>query len=350
MAEPGHDEFTLIYLGDVVGFRKQNRDKYDIRRNVFEDILFCRWQPNLDERFNLAWLSGEGSLKIPSISSAFNWNASNAFRSAQLDFPELDWDASYLFAAERDGKYVQRVGDGCVARTPNFVRGSMAISVDDERHIAASYVKKYWTPERIKSYCKPTTDRPSFMRRELISAGRMNTGKFILLPEHIEVNWDAEISNGKGLFYTVWAERGKSFWLLQNDKSDAVDQNDDTFLLRRISDAVFLSIKKFELVNADALISQLRSNRRKSNSPEERLVRDMDQSPVGYTCILSDGKKLMASLDRNGSIVSITVNGKPDETWTSAITNVQRSNDFLSQYDATGSFVSPQRRGKKHVR
>lgn len=64
-----------------------------------------------------------------------------------------------------------------------------------------------------------------------------------------------------------------------------------------------------------------------------QVIKAQNGQVTAYSCLLSNGAKLVAELDQNLSIKSILVDGRPDKDWTKAVAEAAENIDILNRID-----------------
>ncbi len=333
----GMEGISITYLGDNIGYQRYKKTRPKLRRNLLQELLFYRWCPLANGPYNLAWLDETGCAIIPSASPNFNETAASAFSTAISDFPEVNWSGEFLFASEGGSKSVTRVDPGCIGQISSLMKSYGDKSFEKVQNETLNYMKTRWTTSRVRDYCRPETSLPPCMRLNFVNGPRGDFDSLPLSSGLPKVSWEVGLHNGKPYHYVVKAERGNCFWFLENGFPCELPANDDEFLRQRLSDSIFLSIKKFELANLERMITGAKSFRRKASPSNEKILRDSNSRIVGFSCNLSNGSLLLAELNNDLSILSINVDGKRDEIWSSAIEKVDSSNAELEKFNFDGS-------------
>ena len=323
-------------LEHEIDWKSRPRKAGGKRTNLFQEILFYRWHPSKSEQYNLAWIGANGVIDIPSANAEFNGSIQSTWLSALRDFPELTWDGDHVFSSEGDSRCVTHVDPGAIGRLRTLRDHYGTESFEKVQKEIDEYVRSRWTVKRVLDYCQPATRRALCMRTDYPQNQLIS---IFLLPDTPVVSYQIGLENGKPYRYIIWASLGNSVWCLEDGAPKGVPGSEDEFLLHRLSDAIFLPMKNYEIVNRKSLITVEPCHRRKANLSNECLTYGDKGKPIAYVCKLVNGDELCASLNSEVSVDSISINGKVDEDWNKAIKESDKMYSTLKKYNYLGDFV-----------
>jgi len=297
-------------------------------------LLTSRWNPPthdgfLTTRLRTNWFSSEPVLVVESGSAGHDSSALNALRKCLQDFPYLYWGSrDFIFTSEGGSRTAEEECPGSVVIIDPLLSGKPQA---DEDTVARAFLERHFTMERIREYCKADTQYAYKCgvlqiqeRPDVIIDGKLigHSSEF-----GGPITWTCAAVAGKPVCYEV----SIGFkWKIVVDPLKAPNEKDfdDFILLQRVRDALFSCLINYEVRHFSELPNEEWDSRQRSgDNAREELVRDNQGSVVAYKCALRDGRTVTAELNHDHSIVSVVVDGKPDQRWTEAyqqfLTNMQ---------------------------
>ncbi|PZM82828.1 MAG: hypothetical protein DKT66_12625 [Candidatus Melainabacteria bacterium] len=300
------------------------------RRSFLEEItkklLLNRWTPSTSTHFYLTRIRVEhntqfGDLRavvlVPSSNAEYDEAAFKALQSILDDFRLFALEHyEFQFASQNGQRWIEWMGPGSVGKL-----GLLAFEHEPfERATArAREFSLRWTETRVKNYCTVETQLPNLLQHKYPPVGGH---KFIgedfpfQLPEDLmPAYWRAGSYCNSPVRFAALAAGGK--WILEFANVDCRKYTDDDFAMHRISDAVFFSMRRYELAHIDDLDEHWKV-RSRSMKPHESLTRDAGGKLIAFKSQLSDGSELTVDLDSSGNVATIRVDGKVDVAWNKA--------------------------------
>lgn len=298
----------------------------DAERERANTLLLSRWTPPKNPRFYLTRIKVEcdsyrgdvrAVVEVPSSSPEHDEIAINACQSVLDDFRFTNWSGRHIqFASENDKKWVEFFEHGNTGTLASLMYKEEPIG--NVRDVASEYITSRWSESRIKDYCRSDTQLPRCMQCLPPVGGRAKiVGDFALqLPEQLRpAIWTVGVVCARPVKIVAVAARGK--WRLEYGSIQEAKCTDDEFLMHRVNDAIFLSLRKYELAHVNELDHKW-IVRSRAKVFQESLVRSQKNKIVAYKCRLADGAEVTVNLKDSSEIETILVNGHPDAAWNEA--------------------------------
>ncbi|MBA3859569.1 MAG: hypothetical protein C0507_21905 [Cyanobacteria bacterium PR.3.49] len=292
---------------------------------LIKRLLFVRWNPPNHKGFLLTRIEARPTeygdiiarVEVPSSNPQHDKVALDVCQTMIDDFGLPGEFAHFQFASDGSKKWVEQYSGG------NFGKLSQ-VALKDESvgkvvQLVESFVSRQWTAERIHAYCRSDTRLPIMLQCRYHSVGGKRTVmedfNCPLNKDLLPAFWRIGISAQRPVKFSAVAKAGE--WCLEYGPFRTEKFTDDEFLMHRISDAVFLSLRKFELAHADELTENWMFRSRVKGLIGS-LERNSEGKVVAYRSKLQGGAELEVKLSDKQEIESILVDGKQDLFWNKA--------------------------------
>lgn len=213
----------------------------------------------------------------------------------------------------------------------------------------ASFVKclqERWTEARLKDFCRPET------RHIVMNARHRSFDSSYLWLGHLypgldlgtgkaEVIWGAEIIEGvpevSEIYVTQEQPIGKSCYAWQPEFNwlDDLYSNrwsDDDYVKFRTTTMIESLVTAYLMRYKQKWSSEFGTQWANRHMSQTSLVH-RDGAVIGYSCPLADGQILIATLDKEGKIAEILINGKDNQIWTKALSEANKNLDIVNSLE-----------------
>lgn len=305
---------------------RKNKMRGNSLLDLQKKLLLHRWKLPIHNHFYLTRIRVEHNIQfgdlravvvVPSSNPVYDEAAFNALQSVLDDFRfNALTHYQFQFASENGQRWIECLGPDNVGSLNLLAfRNEPSEQVEAEARKFASH----WTESRVRNYCIVETQVPNQLQDKTPPVGghKIVGEDFpFYLPDELKPGyWRAGSYCNHPVKFAALAASGK--WLLEYGNLDCHSYSDDDFLMHRISDAVFLSIRKYELAHVDDLDEKWKV-RSRAKKPFERLVRDGAGKVVAFKSQLADGSELTVDLENGGNVETIRVDGQADAAWNKA--------------------------------
>jgi hypothetical protein len=210
----------------------------------------------------------------------------------------------------------------------------------------ASLVKvlqERWTQARLKDFCRPETRRVVLNTRlrpldgsdvwsgQLYPELELDTGK-------AEVEWVAEVIKGVPAAGEIYLEHkqpiGQSWYAWQPEFNWLYDLysyhwNDDDYIKFRTTTMIESLVDAYLMRYKQKWTSEFGIQWANRHMSQTSLIHE-NGAIIGYSCPLADGQILNATLDKEGKITEIFLNGKDNQIWTKALIEANKNLDIVN--------------------
>lgn len=207
--------------------------------------------------------------------------------------------------------------------------------------ILQKYLEERWTIERIEKFCKPERRVVQPFQDLLQTRTFTLEGKLYpaLKTELGEVSWYCGVDDNVPDLYSISVSRKTAVhglkrpdrWNLEVNFPGFSSFSDDEFIMHLVNATLSECAHNYDRVHRGNVKVDLHAQAYKVT--KEQLIRDQEGRVKAFSCILNNGSNLVAELEQNLSIKSISIDGKPHKEWTQAVAEASRNIDTLNRKD-----------------
>lgn len=218
---------------------------------------------------------------------------------------------------------------------------SEKIKVEQRKASLVKCLQQRWTQARLKDFCRPETryfvlntrlrpfDGSDVWSGSLYPPLELSTGK-------AQVDWNVEIIDGvpevceiyvgyEKPIGTSWHAWQPEFGWLYDLYSE--NWNDDDYVKFRTTTMIESLVDAYLRMHKLKWSSEFGTQWANRHMAQTKLIHGGD-TVIGYSCPLADGQMLNATLDKQGKITGILLNGKNNQIWTKALTEANKNLDI----------------------
>ncbi|MFA7338890.1 MAG: hypothetical protein WC028_19040 [Candidatus Obscuribacterales bacterium] len=224
------------------------------------------------------------------------------------------------------------------------LRGRLRLLVENNaklKDILQKRLEERWTVERIRKYCQPErrVAQPCqnlVCRNSFVLYGELYPS---LKGELGDVSWYCGVDSNVPDQYSVNVERKTSthgltypdHWILDLGEPGFSNYTEDEFNNDLVAVSLSNCARNYDSVHRETTKADLSG--RVWGLTKAQVIKAQNGQVTAYSCVLSNGAKLVAELDQNLSIKSILIDGKPDKDWTKAVAEAAENIDILNRID-----------------
>lgn len=207
--------------------------------------------------------------------------------------------------------------------------------------ILQKYLEERWTVERVRKFCQPERRiaqpyQNLMCRNSFVLSGELYPS---LKGELGDVTWYCGVDNNVPDQYSVCVKRktnssglsSPDLWVLGSGQPGFSSYTEDDFNNDLVAESLSSCARNYDSIHRETTKPDL--TKYILGRTNEQVIKERDGSVTAYSCVLSNGAKLVAELDQNLSIKSILIDGKPDKDWTKAVAEAAENIDILNRID-----------------
>lgn len=207
--------------------------------------------------------------------------------------------------------------------------------------ILQKYLEERWTVERVRKFCQPERRiaqpyQNLMCRNSFVLSGELYPS---LKGELGDVTWYCGVDNNVPDQYSVCVKRktnssglsSPDLWVLGSGQPGFSNYTEDEFNKYLVAVSLSNCARNYDSVHRETAKADLSG--RVWGLTKAQVIKAQNGQVTAYSCVLSNGAKLVAELDQNLSIKSILIDGKPDNDWTKAVAEAAENIDILNRID-----------------
>lgn len=274
-------------------------------------------------RLQVNFLSKAPEIIVPSPSKDHDETALIQLARCVMERKDEMWSPllggrHFAYVSGPDGNFVEDQPYGSVIMGEFFTMEEAKKS-PEKNQLSKNYLEGLCTIERLTNYCRSDTI-DAFKRGYYDESPRVIAcGDLLPNCERLgPVKWIGCELQGKPITYEI--QIGNS-WRIFVDPQKVSSDSDPTeyFSRQRVHDVLFSALIDYQYANQKTTTStEWLSRKPATNDPTEAFIRSSSREIAAFTCKLNDGRTVIAHLDPNQMISTVTVNGQLDTLWTKA--------------------------------
>jgi hypothetical protein len=207
--------------------------------------------------------------------------------------------------------------------------------------ILQKYLEERWTVERVRKFCQPERRIAQPYQNLMCPNSFVLSGELYpsLKGELGDVTWYCGVDNNVPDQYSVCVKRktnssglsSPDLWVLGSGQPGFSSYTEDDFNNDLVAESLSSCARNYDSVHRETTKPDL--TKYILGRTNEQVIKERDGRVTAYSCVLSNGAKLVAELDQNLSIKSILIDGKPDKDWTRAVAEAAENIDILNRIE-----------------